>query len=64
MQAERKEKLMSVAEVAELHSVTPEAVYGALWGERLAGERVGRHWIIREADARRWTPREYTRRIS
>jgi excisionase family DNA binding protein len=48
---------LTVAEVAALRHVSEQAVRRALKDGRLAGERHGRAWAIREDHARMWMPR-------
>jgi len=48
--------VLTVGEVADLRHVTPQAVRRALQAGRLAGERRRGGWLVREDDARAWTP--------
>jgi excisionase family DNA binding protein len=55
------EKVLSVTEAAELAGVSRTAVYYALQDGRLEGLRVGRAWVITEANVLAWQPRDYPR---
>jgi excisionase family DNA binding protein len=61
MDATQGNRLLSVPEVAALRGVTRPAVHAAVAEGRLPALRVGRFWVIREADALAWFPRSYRR---
>ena len=48
--------MLTAGEVAGLQHVSPSAVRRALREGRLAGERHGGTWLVREDHARAWTP--------
>jgi excisionase family DNA binding protein len=48
--AEKKSKLMSVADVAEKLNLSVQRIKQLIYEDRLIAEKVGNQWIIRASD--------------
>ena len=48
--AEKRSKLLSVADVAEKLDLSVQRIKQLIYDERLKAEKVGNQWIIREED--------------
>lgn len=54
--SKREDLWMTVREVAVMKDVAESAVRLALVTSRLAGEKLGREWMVNRQSAEAWTP--------